>query len=665
MARNLIYEGGMAALLLALLVAAPPASPPSGLDLVPLQGHPNLLQLGVPPVPPALTERLRQYQEARSAQLLDVSEDGRTLLVRTRFAGTAQLHLVTAPLGMREQITFGDEPVSTARLVPGDPRTVLFLRDVGGGEFYQLFRLDRRTGRAELLTDGKSRHEALVVSPDGRRFAYAGTGRNGKDTDVYVAELSRPREARRVMEEGGTWQPVGFSRDGRRLLVRRYRSISDGDLALLDLATGERRMLIAGGSSVGDAAFSADGRAVYAVASRGGEWNALVRIDLGRPGTPPVPVAPGISWDVESLAVARDGRVAFTANADGVSLLHVLDPRSGRLTAAPLPAGTAGEVKVPRGRAGVVFASVTTATSPSDVWSVDLATRRLVRWTRSEVGGLDPAAFVEPELVRYPTSGGGRVPALLYLPRRPGPHPVVVNWHGGPEGQHRPAFSPSIQFLAVELGVAVLQPNVRGSDGYGRAWLAMDDGVKREEALKDIPATFDFIASRKDLDASRLAVWGGSYGGYVTLASMALFPGRARAGVDVVGISSLPTFLESTQAYRRDLRRAEYGDERVPAVRAVQERISPLSHADQIAAPLLVVQGRNDPRVPQSEAEQIVKAVRARGEEVWYLLALDEGHGFQKKENRDHLTAVTMMFLERMLATPGAAGAPTPGGVRP
>ncbi len=642
----------MLGLLLGLLAAAPPAPRAVALDLVPLQGRPNLLQLGIPPVPPRLTARLAQYQEARAAQLLDVSDDGGTLLVRTRFAGTAQLHLVRAPLGMREQITFGEEPVSAARFVPGDPRTILFLRDVGGGELFQLYALDRRTGRTELLTDGKSRHEALVVSPDGRRFAFAGSGRNGKDTDVYLAEVGRPKEARRVVEEGGTWHPLDFSSDGRLLLVRRYRSISDGDLALVDLASGEQRTLIAGGGSVGDAAFSRDGRAVYVAASLGGEWNRLARIDLRRPGAAPALVAPGVSWDVESIAVARDGKVAFTANADGVSLLHVLDPRSGRLSAAPLPAGTVGELKAPRGRAGVVFASVTTPTSPFDVWSVDLAARQ-VRWTRSEVGGLDPATFVEPELVRYPTSGGGQIPAFLYLPRGPGPHPVVVNWHGGPEAQHRPAFIPSIQFLVAELGVAVLQPNVRGSDGYGRAWLAMDDGVKREEALKDIPATFDFIASREDLDASRVAVWGGSYGGYMTLASVALFPGRARAAVDLVGISSLPTFLESTQGYRRDLRRAEYGDERIPEVRAVQERISPLSHAARIAAPLLVIQGKNDPRVPQSEAEQIVRAVRASGKEVWYLLALDEGHGFQKKENRDHLAAVTMMFLERMLAPPG------------
>jgi dipeptidyl aminopeptidase/acylaminoacyl peptidase len=292
-------------------------------------------------------------------------------------------------------------------------------------------------------------------------------------------------------------------------------------------------------------------------------------------------------------------------------------------------------------------------TAPLDVHVVDLRSGKAERWTRSEVGGLDSSTFVEPELVRYPSKGGVAVPAFLY--RKPGRErrPVVVVWHGGPEAQFRPAFGPFVQFLATELGVAVLAPNVRGSDGYGKRYLAMDDGVRREEALADIGATFGFVASRHDLDASRLAVYGGSYGGYMVLASMAFFGERVKAAVDVVGISSLPTFLRSTAEYRRDLRRAEYGDERVPEVLAVQERISPLNHVDALRAPLFVIQGKNDPRVPQSEAEQIVKAVREKGKEVWYLLALDEGHGFQKKENRDTMTAAVALFLEKqLLASP-------------
>jgi dipeptidyl aminopeptidase/acylaminoacyl peptidase len=638
---------------------APAAAPPSAFDLTPVPGKPNLLQLGIPPVPPALLARLEQYQNARAAGLQDVSPDGKQLLVSTRFGSSSQLHVVTAPLGMREQLTFGEEPVFSARFSPADPRVIWFLRDVGGGEFYQVYRLDRRTGRTELVTDGKSRHDALLVSQDGKLLAWAGTGRNGRDTDVYVAEAARPREPRRVIEAEGTFHPLDFSPDGRRLLARQFRSVSDADLLLVDLATGARESLLPGKGSLEGAAFSPDGRTVYAVTDRGSEWNALVRVDPARPGAAPVPAAPGIAWDVEDLAVARDGKVAFTVNADGYSLLHLLDPRTGKRRALPLPAGVTGSLAFPRDRADLLAASVTTPTSPFDVWTVSLGARpALTRWTRSEVGGLDPATFVEPELVRYPSAGGVTVPALLYRPRGAARAPVVVQWHGGPEGQHRPTFSPSYQFLAAELGVAVLLPNVRGSTGYGKSFLAMDDGVKREQALQDIPATWDFVRSRPDLDASRTAAWGGSYGGYMTLATVALFPGLAGSAVNVVGISSLPTFLESTQAYRRDLRRAEYGDERDPAVRAVQERISPLEHVGRIDVPLLVVQGKNDPRVPQSEAEQIVRAVREHGKEVWYLLALDEGHGFRKKPNADHYMAVTMMFLEKqLLDTPGNAPA--------
>jgi dipeptidyl aminopeptidase/acylaminoacyl peptidase len=625
------------------------AAGPSAFELSPLPGQPNLLALGVPVIPPALAARLDQYQNARGASLLDVASDGAALLVGTRFGSTVQLHVVSQPLGMREQITFGKEPILDARLVPNDPRTVLYLQDVGGGEFYQLYRLDRRTGRSELLTDGRSRHDALLVSRDGRRLAYAGTGRNGRDTDVYVADLARPREARRIVEGEGTFQPLDLSPDGAKLLVTRFRSIADADLRLVDAATGASRLLLEGNGSLRDAVFSADGRAVFAVTDRFGDRNALYRIDLARGDAAPRPVAPGVAGEVEQVTVAPDGRVAFTTNVDGYSLLHLLDPRSGSLTAAAVPPGVAGRLLFPSRRGDRLALSISSSASPSDVHVLDVRTRRLTRWTRSEVGGIDPSVFVEPELVRYPSKDGVEVPAFLYRAPGGGRRPVVVLWHGGPESQFRPSFSPWVQFLAAELGLAVLAPNVRGSDGYGKRYLALDDGVRREQALADVGATFDFVAGRPDLDPARVAVYGGSYGGYMVLASMTFFPERVRAGVDVVGISSLPTFLASTQEYRRDLRRAEYGDERVAEVRAVQERISPLNHVARIAAPLFVVQGKNDPRVPQSEAEQIVKAVRANGKEVWYLLALDEGHGFQKKENRDSMTAAVALFLERML----------------
>jgi len=649
-------------LILALLVAQA-AAPVSRIpDLKPVAGIPSLLESGMPEVPPQLRARIEQYQNSRAANLVDVTPDGSQVLVATRFASTNQLHLVEQPMGMRTQLTFGTEPVNSARFVRGDPRALLYLQDAGGGEFHQVFRLDRRTGRSELLTDGKSRHEALTVSPDGTRFAYSGTARNGKDTDVYFAQTSAPREARRVTERDGTWAPVEFSRDGKRLLVLQFRAVDDSDLHLYDTQSGEMRQITPreGRGSVEDASFSPDGKSVYLITDRHSDFNSVYRIDLARPDEKPRALTAQINWDIETLAVAPDGaRVAFAANEDGWSRVYLLDLRSGRAEPVELPRGIVSALRFPERRSDVLFVGMQTARSPNDVWSYSLQDRKLIRWTRSEIGPVDSSSFVEPELVRYRAADGLSIPAFLWKPpRAEGKAPVVILWHGGPEGQTRPTFQPIWQFYAAELGFAVLAPNVRGSTGYGKAFLAMDNGVKREKALGDIASTLDFVASRPDLDASRVAAYGGSYGGYMTLATVAFHGSRVRAAVDLVGISNLVSFLETTQAYRRDLRRAEYGDERDPAVRAVQQRISPLNSVDKIEAALLVIQGKNDPRVPQSEAEQIVQALRARGKDAPYLLGLNEGHGFQKKENRDYATAAAAAFLQQKLQR--AAG-PPPG----
>ncbi|MCP3136578.1 S9 family peptidase [Pyxidicoccus xibeiensis] len=645
--------------------APPPAAtaaPSKVAGIAPLPGQPNLWVSNVPAVPPELRQRLDQYLEARSASLSDVSGDGKQMLISTRFADTNQLHVVEMPMGARTQLTFTDEPINQAKFHPGNPQVVYYLQDKGGGEFFQVFKLDRRTGRSELLTDGKSRHENLRVSQDGRWLTYGGTGRNGKDTDVYVAPTSDPRQARRVTEAEGSWYPVDFSRDGSKLLVRQFRATDDADLHVVDVKTGERRQLTPkeGKGSVDAALFTHDGQGVYLVTDRYSDFAELYRLELAKaPYTAAPPsLTKSVKWNVTDVALSADGRrLAVATNEDGYVRLSLLDTRTQALSPLDIPKGVAFGMEFPHQRSDMLAFAMGDARSPMDVWTVDLKSRKPTRWTRSEVGGIDPSLFTEPELVRYPSTDGVKVPAFLLKPKgRTGKVPVVIVFHGGPEAQSLPTFSNFAQFLVTELGMAVLVPNVRGSDGYGKAYRAMDDGVKREQSLADIGASLDFIASQPDLDASRVGVYGGSYGGYMTLAAAALFPERIKAAVDVVGISSLATFLQNTQAYRRDLRRAEYGDERDAEVRKVQERISPLNSVEKIRAALYVQQGANDPRVPQSEAEQVVQAVRKRAPDVWYMLATDEGHGFQKKDNRDYAQMTALMFFEKHLGTPRPQG---------
>jgi dipeptidyl aminopeptidase/acylaminoacyl peptidase len=362
-------------------------------------------------------------------------------------------------------------------------------------------------------------------------------------------------------------------------------------------------------------------------------------------------------WGVVDLVVSRDGRqVAWARNEDGASALYVAEARKlHRPRRVPLPTGVVGAMGFdPAGeRLGFSFEQPTT---PADVWTWSLREKALTRWTTSEVGGLDPAGFVAPTLAHAKSFDGREIPYWRYVPEAPGKRlPVIVSIHGGPEGQTQASFSPNFQYWARELGVAVIAPNVRGSTGYGRSWVGLDDGALREDSVRDIGAVLDAIASDPALDPTRVAVSGASYGGYMTLASLVHHGERLRCGVDSVGISNFVTFLERTEDYRKDLRRVEYGDERDPEMRAFLQRISPLTHVGRLRKPLLVVQGLNDPRVPASEAEQIVRAVREQGGTAWYLLANDEGHGFRRKSNREALMDVTTVFLEQCLLGGGSA----------
>ena len=624
----------------------------------------NRISENIPPIPAELIERLNRYQNTRGAGVAGWTREG-CLLISTRFAETSQVHRVCDPMGMREQLTFYPEPVGAVAPAPFASTLdgFVFSKDRGGDEFSQLYWFDAGTREVTLLTDGKrTQNTGPQFSRDGRQMAFRSTARNGTDTDVWVRDVATG-QARPVVTAGGSWSAQDFSPDGKRLLVMRYVSASESYPGEVDLATGKLELFpVTGGKAAfGGFAYGPDGKSVYYVSDEpvdgaAQEFRTLRHHD---PRTGKLTVlSKAIPWDVEGFTIAEDGKhLAYVTNEDGISRLRVLALPSHREVKLPqLPVGVFGSGAFsPDGKR--LALSINSATSPSDAYVIDLGKRSLVRWTRSEIGGLDASKFVTPTLVRYPTfdqvDGKPRtIPAFYYRPANiPAGKkvPVVINIHGGPEAQSLPTFNPTAQFMANELGVAMLVPNVRGSSGYGKTYLSLDNAEKREDSVKDIGALLDWIAQQPELDASRVGVIGGSYGGYMVLASLMHYSDRIRAGVDVVGISHFGTFLKNTENYRRDLRRAEYGDERDPKMAEVFERISPLNHANRITSRLFVAQGKNDPRVPYTEAEQIVKAVRANGQPVWYLLYNDEGHGFRKKSNNDYFNAAVILFWQQNL----------------
>ncbi len=604
---------------------------------------------GTPEIPEQLGRQLSKYADARMASLQWLSDDAKSVLVTTRFADTDQLHWVSSPLGARTQVTFRDEPVAAASIAPGGA-AVVYMSDTGGNERYQILRQELATGVTTLLTDGKSRNGEYVWSHSGARIAYTSNARNGKDMDLYLGDAKSPGKL--LLERSGHWYPIEWSRDDKLLLVGEYVSINDSRLYLVDVGTKSVKRVSPEKptASYRAAALSPDAKRMWVATDRDGDFVELYEARLDKPDAPWKPLSHDIHWNVEEIALSPDGKtLAFVTNENGYGVLRLLDTASGRHGKAPgAPQGIVRGLHFAK-KAPVVGFTLTGATENGDAFSYDLRTKKLTRWTESEVGGLDKKRFVAPELIEYATFDELKIPALYYRARGAGRHPVVVWIHGGPESQARPSFSPLLQYLVVESGFSVLVPNVRGSDGYGKAYLLLDNGEKREDSVKDIGALLDWIDKRPELDAQHVAVFGGSYGGYMVLASLVHFSKRLSAGVDIVGISNFVTFLENTQAYRRDLRRAEYGDERNAPMRKLLTRISPTTNAKKIESALFVAHGANDPRVPVGETEQIVKAVREGGHDVWYMLAKNEGHGFRKQENRDLFYRLSVLFLEKHL----------------
>jgi dipeptidyl aminopeptidase/acylaminoacyl peptidase len=618
----------------------------------------NLVVEGVPPIPASLAEKADRYTNFRSATVASWHPTRREMLISTRFGDTFQIHEVKSPGAARTQLTFYRDNVTSAHYPAKGGDFFVFSKDTGGGEFYQLYRYDTATGAVTLLTDGKSRNTDERWSNSGKFMAYSSTRRTGNDTDIWISEPARPDDPKtnRMLAPltGGGWAVADWSPDDSQIIVQEYISANESYLWLMNSSTGEKTLLTPKGGAekvaYGGAEFSKDGKGIYVTTDRDSEFQRLAYIDLAtRKYTY---LTDRIHWDVEGFDVSPDGAMlAFTSNEDGLGVLHLLDTKTGKEKPAPkFAAGLVFGLAWHQNSRDLAF-GFTQSRDVTDAYSLDVTTGKVDRWTNSETGGLNPATFPEAQLIHWPAFDGKSISGFYFKPsaKFTGKRPVIIDIHGGPEGQFRPYFLGRYNYYPAEMGIAMIFPNVRGSSGYGKTFLTLDNGFLREDSYKDINSLLDWIAQQPDLDASRVMVTGGSYGGFMTLAVATTYNDRIRCSLDVVGPSNLVTFLENTSGYRQDLRRVEYGDERDPKMRAFLERIAPANHAQKITKPLFVVQGKNDPRVPWTEAQQMVAIVRKNGTPVWFLMANDEGHGFSKKKNVDYQFYATILFIEQFL----------------
>ena len=607
-----------------------------------------------------------RYLNIRSASSPTLSPQGDRLAFLTNITGTPQVWMVGAQGGWPEQMTFYTDRVDFITWSP-DGTGLIFAKSRGGDENAQLYWLSPDGAEIRALTNApKVRHNFGSWSHDGKKISYASNKRDPNFFDVYVLEVTSGREEL-VYQQDGSNDPVAWSFDDGKIIVSRSNEqlSLDNDLYLVDLATKAVTHLTphTGAAQFGDVRFTRDGRSIILSTNDNREWSSLARMDLQ---TKRIEIVDDTQWDVDAVEISDDGGMfAYTINRDGFSELYVrkvgtdgtFEKKSAPIKLPGKGAVSGLEFSKDNRKLAFVFNG---ARYNPDVWIYDTKGGTVSQVTRSSRAGIPAELFVEPELIRYKTFDGREVPAWYYRPQgvaanrivfQSGPStsgglPVVVSVHGGPEGQERPVFNPIYQYF-LSRGYAILAPNVRGSTGYGKTFTHLDDVRKREDSVKDLAAAAEWLKTQGGADPRRIAVMGGSYGGYMTLAAITLYPDLWAAAVDTVGIANFESFLQRTSGYRRKLREREYGslERDLEFLRSV----SPLHKVDRIRAPLMVIQGKNDPRVPYTEAEQIVKALRDRNAPVDYMLFEDEGHGIVKLSNRLIVYPKVADFLDRYM----------------
>lgn len=615
----------------------------------------NLITENIAAIPKSLNEKIKKYSESRGANFTAIHPNGKELIMVTRFASTNQLHQLSKPLGNRKQITFFDEPVNSADFEPTKGEYLVYSKDIGGNEFGQLFRLDLKSMESTLLTDGgRSQNGGMKWKKDGSGFYFSSTKRNGGDRDIYYMNPLNPSETELILElKGGGWGISDISDDGKKLIIGEYVSANESYLYLFDTETKKlepitdrnEKQIVQGGAK-----FAKNSDEIWYVTDRDNEFKRLALMNLKTKKI--TYFTTDIPLEVSDYTLSKDkSKIVFETNESGLNKLYLMD--TGTKKYAPikgLPIGLINNIEFTDDGKSLFF-SQSTYDSSSDIYRLDMASKNIERWTDSEQGEMQKSDMAQPKLIEWTSFDKMKISGFYYPASKKftGKRPVMINIHGGPEGQSMASSLGANNYYPNEMGVAIIYPNVRGSSGFGKTYIASDNGFNRMNSVKDIGALLDWIAKQSELDKDRIMIMGGSYGGFMTLATAYEYADKIRCSVDVVGISDFNTFLKNTEEYRRDLRRAEYGDERDPKMSAFFTKIAPLNNTDKIKKPMFIIQGTNDPRVPVTEAMQMRDKLKAQGNTVWYLEAKNEGHGFRKKENVDFQRLAVIKFMQEYL----------------
>jgi dipeptidyl aminopeptidase/acylaminoacyl peptidase len=617
--------------------------PPEGLEVE-----------GVPNVPSSLAQQVKHYTGAYGLPLAGWHPNKRELWVKG-ISNAAWISRIEAPGGpqkmwlnlpLRGVYDFYFEPQA---------KYLIYNRDADGDESFQMFLYNVESRSGTPLSEGKSRNTEFVWSNSGEKVVYSFSPAKGQGVSLSLINPFDPKSNRLLVESTGNYlKAYDWSPDDKEIVFCEFISNINSKMWLVNVETGEKRILL--GKSEKESGyfsgprFGKDGKGVYLITDHESDVRYLAYLNLA--GCKLTNLTAATKWDVDEFQLSPDGRtIAYVINEDGVSRLHLLDTGSGqRKPVESLPVGIISDIKWHNNSTDLAF-NFKSPRTPNDVCSLDAATLKSELWSKSVTGGLDTEKLSQPELIRWKSFDSRTISGFMYRPPATftGKRPVIIDIHGGPEEQCRPEYGYDDNYFMSELGVVKIYPNVRGSSGFGKAFLKLDDGVRREDAVKDVGALLDWIKTQPGLDSDRVMLQGQSYGAYLALASATHYGARIRGVVSEHGVSNLASFVANTEGWRRDVMRAEYGDERDRKIRAFMEKTAPINNVQKIKKPLLIVHGKNDPRHPASEAESFVQAAKKAGAPVWYLLAKDEGHGFVKRANRSYKLYTTILFVKEFL----------------